>query len=320
VLPVSDLIASASAAVPEADFRSIRLSRATLRNATVQFRDNSTVWVDPWDGSVIEVRTEEATVSGWLTRLHESLMMGHVGETIVGVSTIAFLGLILLGLWLWWPTTRTVRRAFLIQPRAGLKRLNYDAHNVLGFYSAFVLLVLGATGLMLAYPDLQTFGGRVANRLIRAPSANVAAPPVAAEPPSEAPAIDPVASVDSTSPADRAWSVARARFPDAPWQRLAFGRGDPPVIRVEVAAGRGSRPGRVHTMRFNPSGELTAVVQFGEERPAVRLSRLVGELHTGSLNGAYRVAAFLACVIGAALPITGTLIWFPRWRRRRRQT
>ena len=240
-------------------------------------------------------------------------MMGEVGRTIVGLSTIAFVGLTMLGLWLWWPTTRTVRRAFLIRPRVGLKRLNYDAHNVLGFYAAFVLFILGATGLMFSYPGLQTFGARVANSLVPARSAPGAAPSAVAGDSSV-----PM-SVDSTRPADRAWAIARDQFPDAAWQRLTYGPGDPPVIRVAVGAGGASHPGRFHTVRFDPRGELRGVVRFGQERAAVRLSRLVGELHTGSLNGAYRVAAFLACVVGAVLPITGTLIWFPRWRRRRRQ-
>ncbi len=321
VLPVSALIAAASAAVPEADFRSIRLARPPRHNAAVQFRDNTTVWVDPWDGSVIEVRTEGASVSGWLTHFHENLLMGQIGQTIVDLSTIAFLGLILLGLWLWWPNARTIRRALLIQPRLGLKRLNYDVHNVLGFYSAFVLVVLGVTGLMLAYPSLQGLGGRLANAIVRAPSSGTTAlsPAASGVPADSTSPADSTAGAGTAPPPDRAWAVAQARFPDAPWQRLATGGGDSPRIRVEVGAEDGSHAGHFHTARFTPSGELRAVVRFGQERPAARLSRLVGELHTGSLSGAYRVAAFLACMVGAVLPITGTLIWFPRWRRRRRR-
>ncbi len=41
-------------------------------------------------------------------------------------------------------------------------------------------------------------------------------------------------------------------------------------------------------------------------------------IHTGTIFGwPTQVLATLACLVAASLPITGFLIWFPRWRRQR---
>jgi uncharacterized iron-regulated membrane protein len=232
-------------------------------------------------------------------------MLGRPGEILVAVSTIALFGLTLLGLWLWWPTKRTLRRAFLIDLRRGFKRANYDIHNVLGFYSALLLLVLSGTGIFMAYPSVNNLGRRVMNRVFHA------AP--------ESPPVGTTNNVaDSLPVSDRVWAQGRALFPGAEWQRIVFRQSDLSPTRVEVGVAGPEFSRRFHRVRVSPEGEVLTVVRFGEEAGSIRWARWIPEFHLGWVNTPYRVAAFVACLIGGILPISGTLVWYPRWRRRRR--
>lgn len=304
MLPVSRLLESARAAAPGATPSSLAIQTGSPRSAAVSFFDHPAVRVDLWDASLIE--TEPPTALRRITALHVNLMLGRPGRLVVALSVTAMLGLIVLGVWLWWPTRRSIRRAFLIEPRRGLKRANYDFHNVLGFYSAALLFVLGATGVLMAFPSLLALGGRVANAASPSPrSGEAIRPPV-------------VEVADSLPSLDRLWETGRVLFPEASWQRIFFARDEPSVLRVEVGAAGPEHPRRFHRIRVGPNGEVQAVVPFGEERASVRLGMWVDELHMGSVSRGYRVAAFVACLIGGLLPITGALIWWPRWRRRQR--
>src|SRR5690606_33883343 len=77
-----------------------------------------------------------------------------VGQLIVGCSTLIFLLLCLSGLVLWWPKKwgrKQMKRLFTIKWKASFKRLNYDLHNVWGFYIVIPALVLGTTGLVYSF-------------------------------------------------------------------------------------------------------------------------------------------------------------------------
>ncbi len=312
MLPPSRLVEIASTAAGEGLPRSIVISIANPRRADVAMRNDVLVSVDPWDGSVLRAFHHETSLSGRLEVLHTNLMLGSVGELTVKWFNIVFVLLLVLGLWLWWPTRRTMRRSFLIELRRGFKRANYDLHNVLGFYSALLLLVLGGTGVLLSYPGLQSFAGRaagaVAARVGGSGGEQAALPPnvrVESAPPDTLPIMDHV------------WNTVRVVYPTAPWQRMSFTGAPPFGYRVQVGAGEASEVFHFNTVYANRAGEIRRVVPASAEPIAGRLSRLVGRLHTGSINGPYRVASFIACVIGALLPLTGLIVWYPRWRRRR---
>ncbi|MDH3732498.1 MAG: PepSY domain-containing protein [Gemmatimonadota bacterium] len=318
LLPPSAILAAARATMPDVRPRSLEIRFVDTRRAEVQFSENTIASIDPWDGSVIEVRPESDSLSGDWIHFHSNLMLGAIGKSVVGISTIVFVLLAALGLWLWWPNRRTVRRAFLIQLRRGFKRANYDIHNVLGFYSALLLLILGLTGVLLAYPGLQGTTASILGRVM--PEGSPPAAPPAAEASrtaTDSPPAGPDATMDDTPAIDRAWAAARGLYPDAPWQR-AFLVGTPTRFRVQVGAGDPGDLHRHHLIQLDAEGRLVRVTPADRIPLRTRLPVLVGRIHTGDMGGAYRVAAFLACLVGVTLPVTGFLVWFPRWRRRRR--
>ncbi|GHA34142.1 hypothetical protein GCM10007103_14680 [Salinimicrobium marinum] len=75
----------------------------------------------------------------------------YTGKPIIAYGTLIFVIALITGLVLWWPRrwNKTIRDAsFKIKWTAKFKRLNYDLHNVLGFYTLLVALVLGLTGMV----------------------------------------------------------------------------------------------------------------------------------------------------------------------------
>jgi len=313
-LPPSRLIAAGEAAFRGHTLRAAEFYADPSHAAVMHFVGGARVFVNPWTGEPFGM---EEDASSRLERLHTTLFLNRPGEAIVDLVASVLVVLAALGVVLWWPVKRSVRRALTIELRRGWRRANYDVHNVLGFYAATLLLILGGTGMLMAYPVLQTAAGRAVERVFgddhptasdsREEASLQSAAPVSAAP-------TPAARVD------RAIANAQRLFPDAPWVRTFPTRADSPSLRILVAADPSGNGERAHTLRADAAGDIRSLTRFGQERRVVRLRRLVRELHTGEGMGpVYRAGVFLACLIGGFLPLSGTLIWFPRWRRRRRR-
>src|SRR5690606_22484114 len=90
--------------------------------------------------------------------LHSQLLLHEPGFWIVAVATIIFLIELITGLILWWPAKWNKHNrdaSFKIKWKAKFKRLNYDLHNVMGFYALAICLILTVTGLIIAFEPVQ---------------------------------------------------------------------------------------------------------------------------------------------------------------------
>lgn len=85
--------------------------------------------------------------------LHYSLLAGDTGLVIVGVFGVFLFFSVLTGLLVWWPLTGRFRRALTIKRGASSVRFNHDLHQVSGFYSALVLLLIFLSGIYINLPE-----------------------------------------------------------------------------------------------------------------------------------------------------------------------
>ncbi|WP_160710761.1 PepSY-associated TM helix domain-containing protein [Chitinophaga solisilvae] len=119
----------------------------------------SMVYADPYTGEIL--KDDGFANFFYITaHLHSSLLLHDPGIWIVDIATVIFLIELITGLVLWWPAkwTRSTREAsFTIKWKARFKRLNYDLHNVPGFYSLLPALILTITGLLIAFEPLMDF-------------------------------------------------------------------------------------------------------------------------------------------------------------------
>ncbi len=83
----------------------------------------------------------------YVTRFHTSLMMGTVGKIIVTYTTLFFLVILVSGLWICWPRNGSQwRQRFKVTRGKGIRRLFYDLHVSLGYWTVLWLVLLAVTG------------------------------------------------------------------------------------------------------------------------------------------------------------------------------
>lgn len=264
--------------------------------------DREMVWFSADGGRVVRAEPWGGYLMSWLYELHMHLLAGETGGRIVGWSGVATLVLLITGIIAWWPR-RSWRKALAFKRRAAPIRRLRDLHKHFGLWSSALLLILVATGVLLALPAVKT----------QVIGATVAAP-------DKVPAPRSTESEGRQIPVARALAAAHRAVPDA---RLAFidapGAGDEPFrIRVQV-------PGDPHR-RFpgsfifvdQYSGRVLAVHDIRHGNAGTRVSAWIRTLHDGSVGGvAARILAALIGLVPAILFGTGLLHWLRRNAARR---
>jgi len=112
------------------------------------------VSINPYTGAIIDSRFWGQTLATWLLDMHTQLLLDGFGRDTLAVLGGLLMLSVLSGLYLWWPGWRQLPGAFGLRHDAGLMRLLFDLHKLLGLISSTLLLLLAFTGLHLAYPSL----------------------------------------------------------------------------------------------------------------------------------------------------------------------
>lgn len=258
------------------------------------------VWLSP-DGSRVLRRSywgDDAMT--WIYNLHMELLAGKTGAALVGWSGVVFAGLLISGLWAWWPRG-SWGKALALKRRAAPVRKWRDWHKLAGLGSAPLLLLLVLTGAMLGLPDQAKV---LLCHSLGAPSP-MAMPHVthSMEPPI------PVAA--ALSAAHRAAPQARLAWIEVPGMhdgtyRLRVQQPDDPSRRFPH--------GYVHVDAH--SGAVLALDYPASGNASDTVLAWLHPLHDGSAAGlAGRIIAVIAGLFPSALFLTGAL----RWRARRRR-
>lgn len=119
-------------------------------------------FVDPYTGEVT-AKDERSAFFRKVVRLHRFLMHEYQrgdtpwGKWAVGVSTIAFVFILVSGLVMWFPKNRKMlKRNLSIKLPVGKFRFWYDLHVAGGFYACVFLLLMALTGLTWSFPWYRT--------------------------------------------------------------------------------------------------------------------------------------------------------------------
>jgi uncharacterized iron-regulated membrane protein len=91
-------------------------------------------------------------VSG-LRDLHDNLFAGPTGRKVNGIGALAVLALATTGLAIWWPGVKTWRRSLTLHRGVGWKRLIWDLHSMIGFWSFGFIFVFLVSGIYLSIPQ-----------------------------------------------------------------------------------------------------------------------------------------------------------------------
>lgn len=88
----------------------------------------------------------------WVLELHVFLLMGRLGFVVNCIAGIGLLLLAITGAVLWWPGVRLWLRALGVSLRSGWKRVNYDLHSAVGFWTLFIVSWWGFTAVCFLFP------------------------------------------------------------------------------------------------------------------------------------------------------------------------
>lgn len=263
-----------------------------------------TVYVDPYRGDVLGSRSHGEGITGMLFDLHVELLGGATGKTVVGILGFVLIAISLTGLVLWWRGPHQVLEGLKIKRTGSAQRLNYDLHNVLGFGSSLLLIVLAFTGSALIFYNTFHKTAHVAT--------NTPLPP---PPPSSTVQLD----VERPS-LDQMASRTRQAMPNATIRRIYF-----PTAPEEAFLFRIKQPAEPHqngmTMVYidQYSGQILRVDDALKASFAATLGQWLYPLHTGVFGGWWgRLLVALLGLMPTFFLVTGFLIWrWPKNKRRR---
>jgi uncharacterized iron-regulated membrane protein len=109
---------------------------------------------DPYTGRDLgEAVPYSLQAISWMLDLHVNLLGGSKGRTINGIAAILLTLLAITGAVIWWPGIKNWRRSLTINPKAGWKRINWDLHSAVGFWTFAFFFMWSFTGVYLVFPE-----------------------------------------------------------------------------------------------------------------------------------------------------------------------
>ena len=91
-------------------------------------------------------------VLSWLVDLHDNLLAGTLGRRLNGIGGAAFLLIVLTGAVLWWPGRGRWLRSLTVSRHSRGRRLLWQLHSTLGFWTFLLLASWGLTAIYFAFP------------------------------------------------------------------------------------------------------------------------------------------------------------------------
>jgi uncharacterized iron-regulated membrane protein len=88
----------------------------------------------------------------WLSDLHTNLLGGDKGRIVNGVGSVVLTVLCMTGFVIWWPGVSKWKRGISIQWKANWKRVNFDLHSAIGFWTFAFLFMWAVTGVYVVWP------------------------------------------------------------------------------------------------------------------------------------------------------------------------
>lgn len=237
--------------------------------------------------------------------IHWSLYLStKYGQPIVGWGTLIFIISLITGLIMWIPKRWSKfekNKAFKVKWRARWKRLNYDLHNVLGFYTILIALILGLSGMLYSFQWFSKAAYATA-------TLSTEAPPFPSYTSKEQAAKQ--ASPEAL-PIDKALARSKQKFQGV----TRYGISIPQTSKAPITVSAYNR----HEVYYDYdaayfdqySGKELGLSLYKDKNAGQKLLAMKYDIHVGAIGGIWgKIIAFLVSLVCASLPITGFIIWW----------
>lgn len=290
--------------------------------AIATYRDKKTgymmVYMNPYTGEILKVKALEKDFFRFILAGHYSLWLPReTGQPIVCWSIGIFIILLITGLVMWWPKNlkkANVDKSFKIRWKASFKRVNYDLHNVLGFYALLGGLILGITGIYFGFKW-------VPKAIYWTASGGKTLPDLRARRLSDSTHIPPQALLFSAE--DSLWAKLNRGYKNEGSLSVQFAQKKSDAIAISYNPGAGTYY-KNYTRFFDRytlqelKGKSPFNKPYEDATAAEMLIRMNFDIHVGAIGGITgKIIAFLISLVCASLPVTGFLVW---WGKRSKKT
>ena len=285
--------------------------------------------VNPYTGEITGTTKEKTATKefmGTMFSLHRWLLLDKIekpiikgmtnrelGSSITGCATIIFTLGCITGLIIWFPQKlKTWRQGLRIKWRAGWKRVNHDLHNSLAFYSLLFLLLMGLTGPQWSFKwyrtgmqkTLGTYKGKDAAK----------EKPVKSEFHANASAKATLSISDYIKATENVFRFEGNYTVTLPADSTAT----VVVSRTRTGFFAPAAPDRITLDQY--SGKVLKKEIFADKPFNERIAGSIKAIHVGNVYGTFtKIIYFLACLVATSLPVTGTMIWLNKMKKKKKR-
>lgn len=310
MLPPSKLHEAVRLALPEKKIRSVWYY-GEGRTAKFSLNSDSNVFVNPYTAEVVAMVDHEDFFHE-VDEGHRHLWLPEeIGHHLVGWGTLVFFLLLISGIILWWPkkwNKKGVDQSFKIRWKAKFKRLNYDLHNVMGFYSLILAFLMAFTGLIMSFSWFNKgvywmTGGETTQR-VRAVSDSTQ-----------------TGNTIMLQQVDKAWKICTEQIAEYNKDQVIVSFPNKASDAIDLCTDMHGGSWRYvyldqYTLKELPASQI----KMKDEPLASWMRRSNYSLHVGAFGGlTTKTLYFLGSLISASLPITGFYIWWGKKRKASRK-
>jgi uncharacterized iron-regulated membrane protein len=298
--------------------------------AVLVFTKNHHVYsLNPYTAQILGVRDSKTDLINITVELHTALLLERVGwkdvgEQIVKWNVLVFFVMLITGIVLWMPVNmcllrdalkKSLRVKWRVKPSSISLRRNYDLHRVAGFYAFWVMLIVAWTGIfwMFDFVEDGIYAGFGAKK-------NYDVKPLSSKPMT-------TNSTHAGAAPDRTSQIALLldrthaevlRYGTPALVNLQLPKKETDALRVLVRYPY--RFVRKQSMFYFDQYAGTLLKSDLHEQYStpdkIRVANF--DLHTGRMLGLpSKILWFMAAIFTASLPVTGTMMW---WQKRRRRS
>ena len=245
-----------------------------------------TFYLDAYSGRVLGearqgVRQFMSDVRAWHRWLAYEDESRPTARAITGWSNVAFLFIVVSGLYLWFPrrwTWQRLRPVVMFTRGARGKARDFNWHNVIGAWCVVPLFIVVISAVPISFP----WGNDLVYRAMgeEPPPARRGGPPregtardVAGVPPAGLVGLNGL--LTRAAQQDRGWQTINVRIPDSSRAPVAFA----------IDRGDGGQPQLRSTLTLDRAGAVVNYETFSSQTPGRRLRSLMRFAHTGEVLG-----------------------------------
>jgi len=289
-------------------------------------RGGTTYFVDPYSGQITGTSKEKNGTKEFMSTmfsLHRWLLLDRIkkpifksvtnkqlGSIITGTATIIFTLGCLTGLIIWFPQKiRNWRQGLKVKWNAGWKRINHDLHNSLALYALIFLLLMGLTGPQWSFEWYRN-GLQKALGTYKPKDAPKEKTPKSKLPKDRA-ALSSLSVADYIGEADKQLTYNGNYNITLPADSTTVAM----VTKTRTGFFAPAAADRLTIDQY--SGKILKLDIFKNKPFNERLAGSIKAIHVGNVYGTFtKWLYFLACLIATSLPITGTMIWLNKMKKK----